>query len=135
MGEARNRNLLVKEVQFPVSVASSPMQPESMWARQRFSLPSRRTEILARFAVLRLLPRICTGSKAGIQQCGITTVAMESTGVYWIPLFQILEKAGMELYLVNAQALAFARSPCVLHHRRPTPRTDNCSTRNCVIGH
>jgi len=28
---------------------------------------------------------------------------MESTGVYWIPLFQILEKAGMEVCLVNAQ--------------------------------
>ena len=25
-------------------------------------------------------------------QCGVNTVAMESTGVYWIPLFQILEK-------------------------------------------
>ena len=26
-----------------------------------------------------------------LQQCGVTTVAMESTGVYWIPLYQILE--------------------------------------------
>src|SRR5260370_23862698 len=41
--------------------------------------------------------------KSWLQQCGITTVAMESTGVYWIPLFQILEKAGMEVCLVNAQ--------------------------------
>ena len=41
--------------------------------------------------------------KNWLQQCGITTVAMESTGVYWIPLFQILEKAGMEVCLVNAQ--------------------------------
>lgn len=37
-----------------------------------------------------------------LQQCGITTVAMESTGVYWIPLFQILETAGLEVCLVNA---------------------------------
>lgn len=37
------------------------------------------------------------------QQCGITTVAMESTGVYWIPLFQILEARGIEVCLVNAQ--------------------------------
>ena len=29
-----------------------------------------------------------------LQQCGITTVAMESTGVYWIPVFQILEGRG-----------------------------------------
>jgi transposase len=33
---------------------------------------------------------------------GITTVAMESTGVYWIPLFQILEASGLEVRLVNA---------------------------------
>lgn len=32
----------------------------------------------------------------------ITTVAMESTGVYWIPLYDVLEAHGMELYLVNA---------------------------------
>ena len=35
--------------------------------------------------------------------CGVTTVAMESTGVYWIPLFQILEAAGLEVCLVNAR--------------------------------
>lgn len=38
-----------------------------------------------------------------LQQCGVTTVAMESTGVYWIPLFQILEAAGIEVCLVNAR--------------------------------
>ena len=38
-----------------------------------------------------------------LKECGITTVAMESTGVYWIPLFQILEAAGMEVCLVNAR--------------------------------
>src|ERR1700704_4251504 len=39
----------------------APRQQESMLARPRFSLPCPRTEILARCAVLRLLPRICTG--------------------------------------------------------------------------
>ena len=34
---------------------------------------------------------------------GIQTVAMESTGVYWIPLFQILEARGIEVCLVNAR--------------------------------
>jgi transposase len=38
-----------------------------------------------------------------LQQCGIRTVAMESTGVYWIPLMQILEIRGLEVYLVNAK--------------------------------
>jgi transposase len=38
-----------------------------------------------------------------LQLCRIDTVAMESTGVYWIPLFQILEARGIEVHLVNAQ--------------------------------
>jgi transposase len=37
--------------------------------------------------------------------CQVTTVAMESTGVYWIPLFQKLEAAGLEVVLVNARHL------------------------------
>jgi transposase len=35
--------------------------------------------------------------------CRITTVVMESTGVYWIPLFQLLEARGFEVALVNAR--------------------------------
>lgn len=35
--------------------------------------------------------------------CGIETVAMESTGVYWIPLYEILETRGFEVLLVNAR--------------------------------
>jgi transposase len=35
--------------------------------------------------------------------CGIDTVAMESTGVYWIPFFQILESRGFKVFLVNAR--------------------------------
>jgi len=38
-----------------------------------------------------------------LKKCGIDTVAMESTGVYWIPLFQILESQGFEVKLVNAR--------------------------------
>jgi transposase len=38
-----------------------------------------------------------------LRQCGVKSVAMESTGVYWIPLFQILEDRGFEVYLVNAR--------------------------------
>ena len=37
-----------------------------------------------------------------LTECGITTVAMESTGVYWIPLFELLESRGFEVKLVNA---------------------------------
>jgi transposase len=38
-----------------------------------------------------------------LQRCGIETAAMESTGVYWIPLFQILEARGLKVCLVNAR--------------------------------
>lgn len=37
-----------------------------------------------------------------LQECEVTTVAMESTGVYWIPLYEILEAKGFEVVLVNA---------------------------------
>jgi transposase len=38
-----------------------------------------------------------------LTQCGVKTVAMESTGVYWIPLYEILEQCGFEVLLVNAR--------------------------------
>jgi len=38
-----------------------------------------------------------------MKACGIDSIAMESTGVYWIPVFQILESYGFEVVLVNAR--------------------------------
>jgi len=38
-----------------------------------------------------------------LQACRVDTVAMESTGVYWIPVYEILEARGFEVYLVNAR--------------------------------
>ncbi len=35
--------------------------------------------------------------------CGVDTVAMESTGVYWIPIYEILEERRFEVFLVNAR--------------------------------
>jgi transposase len=35
--------------------------------------------------------------------CGVTTVAMESTGVFWIPIYELLAARGFEVYLVNAR--------------------------------
>jgi transposase len=40
---------------------------------------------------------------AWLKQCRIRTVAMQSTGVYWISVYDILEQAGLEVYLVNAR--------------------------------
>jgi transposase len=36
-------------------------------------------------------------------QCGVKTVVMESTGVYWIPIYEILEQRGFAVSLVNAR--------------------------------
>jgi hypothetical protein len=36
-----------------------------------------------------------------LSQCGVKTIAMESTGIYWIPLFELLESRGFEVYLVE----------------------------------
>ena len=36
-------------------------------------------------------------------QCGVKTVVMESTGVYWIPIYEILEQRGVKVMLVNAR--------------------------------
>jgi len=33
---------------------------------------------------------------------GVVSVVMQSTGVYWIPLYDVLEETGFEVYLVNA---------------------------------
>ena len=39
--------------------------------------------------------------------CGIDTVAMESTGVYWIPAYEILEQQGLEVWLVDARQVKY----------------------------
>ena len=38
-----------------------------------------------------------------LRRCGVKTVAMQSTGVYWIPVYEVLEERGFQVYLVNAR--------------------------------
>jgi transposase len=38
-----------------------------------------------------------------LESCGVKTVAMEATGVYWLPVYEILEERGVEVLLVNAR--------------------------------
>jgi transposase len=38
-----------------------------------------------------------------LQACGVRTIAMQSTGVYWIPVYDVLEQHGFEVWLVNAR--------------------------------
>src|SRR5439155_2293054 len=44
-----------------------------------------------------------------LRHCGIRSVAMESTGVYWIPVFQVLAASGFEVCLVNPQHVKHVR--------------------------
>jgi transposase len=70
------------------------------------------------FHLARLTPRHCArrGTKKKserqedlrkiadwLRQCGVQRIAMESTGVYWIPLWQVLADGGFEVCLVNAR--------------------------------
>ena len=41
---------------------------------------------------------------AWLSSCGVDMVALESTGVYWIPVFEVLERSGLEVRLVDARA-------------------------------
>jgi len=43
------------------------------------------------------------GDAVWLRQCAIRTIALQSTGVYWIAVYDILEEAGFEVYLVNAK--------------------------------
>ena len=38
-----------------------------------------------------------------LRECGVTTAALESTGVYWVPAASVLEESGIEVYLVDAR--------------------------------
>lgn len=50
-----------------------------------------------------------------LKACGVTTVAMESTGVYWIPVYDMLEERGFEVKLVE-QSGPFLSMPVLLKH-------------------
>lgn len=62
--------------------------------------PDRDTEAVRTFGT-------CTGDLKALadwfERCGVRTIAMESTGVYWIPVYEILEQRGFEVMLVNAR--------------------------------
>ncbi len=40
-----------------------------------------------------------------LAECGVDTVAMEATGVYWIPVYEVLEGRGLQVFVVNARHL------------------------------
>ena len=62
-----------------------------------------------------------------LQQEGVQTVAMESTGLYWVALYDLLEERGLEVLLVDADSSSEYRDAA-----RPTTGTANGS-RNCTV--
>ena len=48
-------------------------------------------------------PKPCGKWRHGCKSCGIDTVAVQATGVYWIALYDILEQQGIRVVLVNAR--------------------------------
>ena len=86
----------------------SQMNPDSagidIGSRSHFVAipPHRDTDVVREFSSTTSgLLEICTWLKKN----KITTVAMESTGSYWIPVFEILEVHGFEVYLVNSNTV------------------------------
>jgi Transposase len=56
----------------------------------------------------------------------IESVAMESTGVYWIPLYELLEAHGFEVLLINPQKV---------DKRAPARKSDMVSSRESILEH
>ena len=79
------------------------MQLASISVRQRFSWRCRRSGAVENVRSFATFTQDLYALADWLAQCGVKTVAMESTGVYWIPLFQILEERGFEVCLVNAR--------------------------------
>ena len=87
-----------------------------MWAKPRAGCrlrTDRSQEPIRRFEIF---TRDLNQMVEWLKNCGIETVAMESTGVYWVAVSQILERHGIEVGLVNARHVknvSGRRSDCV----------------------
>jgi transposase len=56
-------------------------------------------------------------------ECGVETVVMESTGVYWIPIFELLDASGFAVFLVNARDAKHV----------PGRKTDSVTRSGCSV--
>ena len=76
-----------------------PMPHGSTWANSMHYVavpPDRDSEPVRRFECFTADLHLADWLKS----CGVKTVAMQSTGVYWIPLYELLEERGFEVYLL-----------------------------------
>jgi transposase len=84
--------------------------------------PSARSSTLSPCGVSDVLPPPIWGRwAAGWWKKGVRSVSMQSTGVYWMPVLEVLEQQGLEVCLVNAQHTKNVRERnsdvlCALNH-------------------
>ena len=67
---------------------------------------------------------------AWLKQCRVRTIALESTGVYWIALFELLEAEGFEVYLVEPGQLSRCSAPQDGRARREGSRNKDAASIN-----
>ena len=68
------------------------------------------------------------------KECGVETVVMESTSVYWIPIFELLDARGFTVFLVNAgdakhvpgRSSGFILTACCVPAFGPKARSPSC---------
>jgi len=83
--------------QINLNAAGLDIGAAEIWA----CVPEERDEVSVR--VFKTYTIDLQGLADWLGACGVETVAMESTGVYWLPVYEILEERGFEVYLVNAR--------------------------------
>ena len=81
----------------------TPVLPGWILVPRRLSLPFRPTGTPQPVRVFRTFTPDLHALVAWFVACGIDTVAMESTGVYWIPIYELLEAQQIVPFLVNAR--------------------------------
>jgi transposase len=98
MTKVRRKNEIGKDREFKVvniNAAGVDVSPKEM----QVCVPSDRDEKCNR--TFGVYTKDLREISAWLKQCGIETVVMESTGVYWLPLFRTLKSDGFEVMLVN----------------------------------
>ena len=97
-----------------------------MWAMERTTWRCGQTVIRNRCVGFECFTADLHRLAAWLQSCGVKTVALQSTGVYWIPLYDILEERGFEVYLLplTKGQISFAAKLAVAAARRPDDSRD-----------
>ena len=88
---------------------------QTQWEREPTSIPAACGCLHGQGFDLGSLP-LTTGS---LREHQVNTIALESTGIYWIPLYELLQAEGFEVLLVD---------PSYSHQLRGRPKTDR---RDC----